>query len=56
MHTHVTAELKHLHNVAEKGESAETPAILIGEVFMFLLPIAIVMMTLAFGLYYVISG
>ena len=53
---HVPAEIKHLHEVAEKGEAPETPAILVAEVFLFLLPVALVMLAIGFGLYYAFGG
>ena len=53
---HVPAEIKHLHEVAEKGDAPETPAILVAEVLLFLIPIAIVMLAIAFGLYYSFGG
>ena len=45
-----------MHDVAEKGDSPSTPMILVAEVLMFLLPIAIVMLAIAFGLYYAFGG
>ena len=53
---HVPAEIKHLHEVAEKGEAPETPAILVGEVALFLLPILAVMLGIGFGLYFAFGG
>lgn len=53
---HVPAEVRHLHEVAEKGEAPETPAILIGEILLFLIPIAIVMLAITFGLYFALGG
>jgi hypothetical protein len=53
---HVPAEIKHLHEVAEKGEAPETPAILVGEVFLFLLPVALVMLAIGLGLSYAFGG
>jgi hypothetical protein len=52
----VPAEIKHLHEVAEKGEAPETPLILIGELLVFLVPIAIVLLAIGFGLYYSFGG
>ena len=45
-----------MHEVAEKGDAPQTPMILVTEVFMFLLPIAIVMLAIAFGLYFSFGG
>jgi hypothetical protein len=45
-----------MHKVAEKGESPETPVILVAEVFAFLIPIFIVMLAITFGLYYALGG
>jgi hypothetical protein len=53
---HVPTEVRHLHEVAEKGEAPETPAILIGEILLFLIPIAIVMLAITFGLYFSLGG
>jgi hypothetical protein len=53
---HVSAEIKHLHEVAEKGEAPETPLILIVELLVFLIPIAIVLLATGFGLYYSFGG
>ena len=53
---HVPAEIKHLHEVAEKGEAPETPVILVGEVVLFLLPILAVMLGIGFGLYFAFGG
>jgi len=53
---HVTAEMKHLHELAEKGDSPQTPAILVGEVALFLVPILIVMLAITFGLYFSFGG
>ena len=53
---HVHAEIKHIHEVAERGEAPETPAILIAELLVFLIPILIVLLAIAFGLYYSFGG
>jgi hypothetical protein len=53
---HVPAEAKHLYDVAEKGEAPETPAILIGEVLLFLIPVAIVLLAITLGLYFSLGG
>lgn len=50
------ASIRHIHAVAEKGESAETPLILIGELLVFLIPVAVVMLAIGFGLYYAFGG
>ena len=42
-------EVSHLHQVADKGESAATPAILVGAVLMFVAPIVAIVMLLVFG-------
>jgi hypothetical protein len=53
---HMPTSIRHLHEVAEKGEAAETPVILIGEILVFLIPIAVVMLAIGFGLYYSFGG
>jgi len=53
---HMPADIKHLQDVADKGESPQTPAILVTEVFLFLLPIAIVLLAITFGLYFAFGG
>ena len=45
-----------MRDVAEKGEAPETPVILIGEILVLLVPIAIVMLAIGFGLYYSFGG
>jgi hypothetical protein len=45
-----------MHAIAEKGEAPETPMILIGELLVFLIPIAVVMLAIDFGLYYAFGG
>jgi hypothetical protein len=50
------ASIRHVHEVAEKGEAPETPAILIGELLVFLIPLAVVMLAIGFGLYYAFGG
>ena len=42
--------------LAEKGEAPETPVILIGELLVFLVPVATVMLAIGFGLYYAFGG
>jgi hypothetical protein len=46
------AEAEHLRDVEEKGESGETPFIAILGIILFLVPIFLVMVGLAFGAYY----
>ena len=53
---HMPTSIRRLHHVAEKGEAPETPVILIGELLVFLIPIAIVMLAIGFGLYYSFGG
>jgi hypothetical protein len=45
-------EAEHLLEVAEEGESAETPAIVLGMVVLALLPIFAVMLGAALAAYY----
>jgi hypothetical protein len=49
----VVEEVKHLEHEAEVGESARTPAILVGGVGMFVIAVVIVILALAFTAYYV---
>jgi hypothetical protein len=51
----VEAEAEHLHQIEQQGESGETPFIAILGVFLFLLPIFVVLLGLAFGAYYLIA-
>jgi hypothetical protein len=51
----IEAEAEHLHEVEQKGESAETPLIAILGVILFLLPIVLFVLGLAFAAYY-LSG
>ena len=53
---HAPVALRRLHRVAEKGESPETPVILVAEVLVFLLPIAIVRLAITLGLYCALGG
>jgi hypothetical protein len=53
---HAPLAIRRLHKVAEKGESPETPVILVGEVLVFLLPIFIVMLAITLGLYFALGG
>ncbi len=45
-------EVKHLEHEAEEGESARTPAILVGGVGLFVTGVVIVVLALAFTAYY----
>lgn len=45
-------ELHHLHEIEERGEEAETPAIALGEVILFLLPIIGIILLGSFLAYY----
>lgn len=49
----VVEEVKHLEHEAEAGESARTPAILVGGVGIFVSIVVIVILALAFTAYYV---
>jgi len=53
---HMPPTIRHLHAIAEKGEAPETPVILIGELLVFLIPIAVVLLAIGFGLYYAFGG
>jgi len=46
------AEAEHLHDIEQRGESGATPFIAIGGLILFLLPIFLVMLGLAFAAYY----
>jgi len=48
-------ELEHLNEIADKGESTATPAILIGRVAAFVLPLAAIMIALAVGIAYLVT-
>lgn len=45
-------ELHHLHEVEERGESAETPVLALGQVVLFLLPVILVLLGACFAAYY----
>jgi hypothetical protein len=45
----IEAETHHLREVEQAGESGETPAIAIAGLVLFLLPLAVLFMLLAFG-------
>jgi len=51
----VEEEVEHLREIEEEGESAETPAIAIGGILLFLLPIALLFTGIAFAAYYLSS-
>jgi hypothetical protein len=51
-HHPIRDELKHLHDVAEKGDSGETPFILIGGLMLYLVPIVCVVTAAGLLLYY----
>ena len=51
----VEHELKHLDEIADKGESAATPAIMIGRVAAFLLPLVVGVIALAAGAAYLVT-
>jgi hypothetical protein len=53
---HLPATFHQLHAIGEKGEAPETPVILIGELLAVLIPIAVVMLAIGFGLYYAFGG
>jgi len=46
------AEARHLHAVEQRGESGATPFIAIGGLILFLLPIVLFMLGVAFAAYY----
>ena len=48
-------DFKHMHEIAEEGQSGATPAILTGRVILILIPIAAIMMGLAVGAFYLAS-
>jgi hypothetical protein len=48
----VEEEVHHLHEIEHEGESAETPAIAFLGLILFLLPLFLVMLGLAFAAYY----
>ena len=49
----VEAEVAHLHEVERAGESAETPLIAFLGLILFLLPIFLFMLGVAFAAYYI---
>jgi hypothetical protein len=48
----VPAEARHLHAVEQEGESGETPFLAMLGVVVFLLPVFLLMVGLAFAAYY----
>jgi hypothetical protein len=48
----VEAEVEHLLEVEQEGESGETPFIAIAGIILFLLPIVVLVLGLAFAAYY----
>jgi hypothetical protein len=46
------SEVLHLHDVEQEGESGETPFLATLGVFLFLVPIFLVILGLAFAAYY----
>lgn len=50
----VEAEAEHLHAIEQAGESGETPFIAFLGLFLFLLPIFLIFLGLAFGAYYLV--
>ncbi|MGZ4353272.1 MAG: hypothetical protein ACXVZL_03055 [Gaiellaceae bacterium] len=55
-HHSLGEELHHLHDVAEKGDAGATPAIALGEVLLFLIPVIAVVLGVAFAAYYLAGG
>jgi hypothetical protein len=49
----VEAEVEHLREVEEQGESGETPLIAVFGVILFLIPILVVIAGLCFAAYYI---
>ena len=48
-------ELHHLNEVADKGESGATPAILFGRIIAFLVPVAAIVAGLVYGIDYLVT-
>lgn len=55
-HHGVGEELHHLHEIAERGDAGATPAIALGEVLLFLIPVVAVVLGVAFAAYYLAGG
>jgi hypothetical protein len=51
----IEAEAEHLREIERAGESAETPFVAILGIILFLLPIVVVVLGLAFAAYYLAS-
>jgi hypothetical protein len=51
----VEAEAAHLHEIEQAGESGETPFIAILGLLLFLLPLFLLLLAIAFGAYYLAS-
>jgi hypothetical protein len=49
----IESEAQHLHEIEETGEAAGAPFIAIAGLFLFLLPIFLVIVGLAFAAYYI---
>jgi hypothetical protein len=48
----VEAEAEHVHEIEQEGESGATPFIAVLGIFLFLLPIFLVILGLAYAAYY----
>jgi hypothetical protein len=48
----IEAEAAHLHQIEQTGESGETPFIALLGLFLFLLPLFLLLLGIAFGAYY----
>ena len=48
-------EVEHLRAVADKGESAATPAIVIGAELVFVIPLVVAVIALALGIAYLVA-
>jgi hypothetical protein len=46
------SEARHLHEVEQRGEAGATPFIALGGLILFLLPIVLVSIGIAFAVYY----
>jgi hypothetical protein len=49
----VEKEAQHLHTIEHEGESAATPAIAVAGLLLFLVPIFLIIVGLAFAAYYI---
>jgi hypothetical protein len=52
-HHGLVDEVKHLHEIAEEGNAGATPAIALGEVILFLLPVVLLLLLGSFLAYYI---